>query len=1102
MATSKVYERNDFVLRIVPGKADAQITLQRPLGPVSHASIEFDAFDQAARGETSRLAAAVRGLLPGSGLVDAPNDGFALARLCLQLGRREWAGIDWEAVAGLQITCFVRHCPVRPRIAQIPLTFPIRMLEVGREPTIGPALENVFHGADHRLAVLNAIVAPDQVEGHPVQAGWPTVDVLHLGEVASASITTERWLPVFLDHYQTRLLVMTCQPGDLARLLQWAQMLVERGGPAVFVSNGATMDWRRFYADIVHDRPLDWIRAQVRNGALFGGAQREELLRYSVLAQALSSEWAAREILAGIREGPLRPRFMSDADLRGLARQAVERAVVSLRVPRVSDRPSGPKTAPDRLDFSYFDQPRRSRFSSLVAVHLADRGVHSPVVDRVFDLLLDPQDQSLDGRVLSRAVASVSVPIGSMDNQGAISAVQDKLRAIDDMQRWLAYEDQESLGMLPLAAKVADTRALVRGLRRAPGRPSRARRHVNAAFFAEDAAGKLEKLSPTDAQLRAGREVHLGVQIGPRDRLLASVGSTALLEEVEQQGGAWLEVGVTAYDFELIGDPVQGLLLPKTGESALALFALRVPMSTPNPGVARVRLSIYLNNNVVQSFLVAARVIDGADLDASGDADTNLARVLGIRRSRLAALGHPRYVTRLEYRASAIDATKDSRPRALSIVANDNAGQKVLTFKGDELFYVTTPPDLAFLVQNLRDALARASQDARQQYRYTHGNELNRGDPDDLLAVLWDVALTGWQLFDQLIPGQAAQQDVLERLASDEGLHAAHIDIANVIPWAMIYDRPVRDRKELPNPADPKLPPLKVTKALCRAADQGLDRALKCGRTGCLLHPDENKRRQANGEPLLCEETVICPQRFWGFRVPIEVPVQQVQGVGGKPPPAIRTQIATAKPLVFVAAFNPNLDKAMLGDPRDGMHGDNLSTLTNNAGAQYVLPPRPGRDPVIDLLATQEPDVVYLYCHGVSGATSKSGRLLGDTLDFGLGHQGQTDDLIEGADFIGPDWGHGPLVFLNGCSTVGFKAYAPSAFIKKFIQGRKASAVIGTEVVVWEALAREFAETYFASMLSTRKPGRALLEARRALLDKHNPLGLAYTLFGSLDLKA
>jgi hypothetical protein len=1094
MAESTVYKRTDFLLSVVPAAADASITLQPPHGSVLHASIDFDALDEAARGDTGRLAAAVRALLTGAQFDRAFGFGSDLTRLCLRLGRRAWAGIEWEAVAGLPNACFVRNCPVRPRIAQIPLTFPIRMLEASVDPVVEAALSGVFFGSDRRLAVVNALVKPDGVVDHPSQAKWPTVDVLHLGRAASAAaVARNRWLPLFFDRYQTRLLVLACTLGDLTQSLVLAQTLVERGGPAVFVAVDGTVPWHRFYAELVHDRPLDWIRALVQTGALFGGARREELLRYSLLARALSTTSVAREIVAGIAPRPSRSGLARGVDLGKIARDAVEQAAVSLRVPRRPGRA--------RLDFSSFDQSRRARFSSLVSAQLGSQGVHASALDQVVTNLLEQPDQTLNSVLLSRAIAGVSVPIGSMAPDTARDAVQEKLSSIVDMQSWLTYEDHESEGMLPLAAKVADTRTLVRALRGARGRTSRARRHVNAAFFDEDTTGKLEKLSPASAQLRAGREVHLGVQIGPRDRLLASVGSTALLEEMEHQGGAWLEIGVTAYDFELAGDPVQGLLLPKTGESALALFALRVPTSTPNPGVARVRVSLYLNNNVVQSFLIAARVVSADGRETADGGEARLARVLGIRRSRLTALGNPRYVTRLEYRASAIDAISGTGRRALSLVANDNAGQKVLTIKGDDLFSVTSLPDLALLVQNLRDALARASKDGRQQYRYTHDNQLNRGDPDDLLNVLWDVALTGWQLFDQLVPGRDAQLEVIDRLTGGEGLHAAHIDIGNVIPWALIYDRPVRDRTEIADPRDPTSVPRPVAKALCRAALQQLDGALKCGRSGCLLHPDENKRRQDSGEPLLCEETVICPQRFWGFRVPIEVPVQQVQGVAGKPPPAIRTRIASAQPLVFVAAFNPNLDKAMLGDLKDGMHGDNLRTLANGAGAKYVLPPRAGRDAVIDLLANEEPDVVYLYCHGVSGAKSASGRVLGDTLDFGRGHQGQAADLIEGSDLSGRDWEHGPLVLLNGCSTAGFKAYAPSVFIKKFVQGRKASAVIGTEVVVWEALAREFAETYLASMLSQRKPAQALLVARRALLDKNNPLGLVYTLFGSLDLK-
>lgn len=1099
---SKVYQRRDFVLHLQPFGADARLLLVHPDGGHSEAWIERRALDEAADGNATRLAAALRQMAVARRLDTPSDERFTLTRVSLQLGHREWARIDWEGLTGLPDACFLRSCPVRPRVAQIPLTFPIRILEAGGKPVVAEALNAVFFGSDRSLAIVDAATTPASVSSHPGAAGWPTVDVLHLRGLAPGAPLLQ-WLPRYLDTYQTRLLILDCMPDHLGTSLQLAQTLVERGGPAVFVAVHAALNWHAFYADLVHDRPLDWIRSRVRGGALFAGAHREELLRYSRLAQAFATRSVVRDIISGLGVRQSRGRSplssLGTVDLTELAREAVGRATMSLRVPITTDqralRGSAVPLKP-RFDFRYFDEPRRLRFTSLIAADLSERGVHAPGVERAFRAMLAKESQALDSDALGEAIASSAVSVRSLDRDGANAAVETKLRSITALQPLLRYEDHESEGMLPLAAKVADARALLRQLGSAPTTKPRAARHVNAAFFADEDSGRLKKVPPAHARLRAGEVVHLGVQVGKRDRLLAAIGSTALVNELERQPhGTWLEIGVTAYDFELIGDPVQLLWLPQSGESALATFALRVPQATPNEGVARLRFSIYYRDNVVQSFMVAAQ------LDRAGPAaGANLAKVLGVRRSRIDALGNPAYITRLEYRARGIGDASDAGARALSIVANDNGGQKVLTFKGDELFHVTSNPNVGDLVRNAREALDRASQDSRQQYRYSHQNELNRGDPDDLLGALWDVALAGWQLFDELVPGRAAQQAVRDRLSSGLGVHAAHIDVSNVIPWALVYDQPVRERQVVADPLNPAAPPRPVTKALCRAALPALDGSVKCGGVGCLLHPSENQRRHAQGEPLVCEETVICPQHFWGFRVPIEVPVQQVQGVGGQVPPPIRTQIASAKPLVLVAAFNPNLDKRMLGDAQDGTHGQNLRNLFARASARYVPPIRNDRDAVIDLLAAEEPDVVYLYCHGVIGGKTPSGRKMGDSLDFGRGHLGVVADLVEGSDLSGKDWTHGPLVFLNGCSTVGFKSYAPSTFIKKFIQGRKASAVIGTEVTVWEALAREFAETYFGAMLATRQPGQSLLIARRALMAKDNPLGLVYTLYGSIDL--
>src|SRR5262249_27681087 len=112
------------------------------------------------------------------------------------------------------------------------------------------------------------------------------------------------------------------------------------------------------------------------------------------------------------------------------------------------------------------------------------------------------------------------------------------------------------------------------------------------------------------------------------------------------------------------------------------------------------------------------------------------------------------------------------------------------------------------------------------------------------------------------------------------------------------------------------------------------------------------------------------------------------------------------------------------------------------------------------------------------------------------------NDIVSSSDFNGQAWKQNPLVFINGCGSVGFNPAAPSGFITSFIQDRKASAVIGTEVTVWERLATEMGLTFFQQFLADKpkSAGAALTHARRKLLLKNNPLGLVYTLYGSADL--
>jgi len=140
-------------------------------------------------------------------------------------------------------------------------------------------------------------------------------------------------------------------------------------------------------------------------------------------------------------------------------------------------------------------------------------------------------------------------------------------------------------------------------------------------------------------------------------------------------------------------------------------------------------------------------------------------------------------------------------------------------------------------------------------------------------------------------------------------------------------------------------------------------------------------------------------------------------------------------------------------------------------------------------------DVVYFYCH--AGL---------DDVDEVIRVQG-ADDPQEGrlaaANLAGTPFEHRPLVFVNGCRTVGFSAKTLSSFITTLVTDRNAGGLIGTEIDVWEQLATEVGREFLGRFLPVPGigAGQALRETRLGLLAKGNPLGLAYTLYALAELQ-
>jgi hypothetical protein len=85
-----------------------------------------------------------------------------------------------------------------------------------------------------------------------------------------------------------------------------------------------------------------------------------------------------------------------------------------------------------------------------------------------------------------------------------------------------------------------------------------------------------------------------------------------------------------------------------------------------------------------------------------------------------------------------------------------------------------------------------------------------------------------------------------------------------------------------------------------------------------------------------------------------------------------------------------------------------------------------------------------------------------------------------------------PLVFLNGCHTTGLEPERAIELVSALVRNAHAAGVVGTEITVFEPLARAFAEDCLRRFLGGAELGWAVRDARLALLKAGNPLGLVY----------
>jgi hypothetical protein len=682
------------------------------------------------------------------------------------------------------------------------------------------------------------------------------------------------------------------------------------------------------------------------------------------------------------------------------------------------------------------------------------------------------------------------------DVAGTRAAITTQLVDFKSKLDGYTYYLHERDGMIPIAKalrSLRDTAAIygpVSSSVRVLALPA-APRFVNSSMFRASGAS-FAKLQQTHACLTVGELYHLGVQIGPQDVTTVTVGATALLEEyfkwTPDMKGVWVEIGVTGLDFEVVGDPVQELWLPREGASD----TVYIPVKPQTPGAARLRFCLYFQNNVIQSFRLAAVVkakLDEADPPPS-DRALRLAAALDLQASTLPALG---YVARLEYSlAQKLDELPYYPERALSLVANSVDDKAVITVKGDDVFAVRVNRDIKDHVTNVRTAMDEVCTDRKgpdPQYRFNIAPaKLNAGTELILKDALRKLAIAGRDLYTAVID-QATREKLKEPLAAERReIHVAHVLLEDVIPWSAIYDEEYDAVREMDAAGGP------VAHDVCLAALPSKDGVLASDRCGmlpkCLLHVDQAEARRKKGDPSLLRETVVCPLHFWGFKHVIEIPPQQA--TNGKDIPAQRKEILAGPTTQMVAGLNAGLQSSI-------RHATDLDGLAQAPVAASWKCKLYHRDRIRDALNDPELDFIYFYCHARGGRSEPTTKP--PVLEFRDELPGSAVLPMRPADLsTGTVWVHQPLVFLNGCGTAGFSPDALSPFITAAVQDRGAAGVVGTEIPVWEYFAGDFSLRFVQSFLAGKPAGEAMLLCRRAFLSQYNPLGLIYTLYAAAGL--
>lgn len=573
-----------------------------------------------------------------------------------------------------------------------------------------------------------------------------------------------------------------------------------------------------------------------------------------------------------------------------------------------------------------------------------------------------------------------------------------------------------------------------------------------------------QPLSPQTALLRGGHYffwLQLGEQVAQSIEL-----QTVSIPKEYAHAGATLKVVLFAFPGELILDDtacVGELRLSDSGAAIVqrqpspqlpelqTLQRLFFPVSVPEHvalgNSLRLRCNIYCNHVLLQSRIVTV------DVDQQPrDVDSPPALRSLLDYSIADSVGQSGLLQRVV-------------PHKLSVLLNDNDdGTHSFRFFGSDgkrevrKDASLDEDTLHSHIRHARGALHRAAWGDEEPWKGSSGGQSYRYAEQPrakLLAQLYSdlipLAVSGSRFYVGIIRGLAGSVEAswdLQALMREPGLVqiASKVTARHMVPAALLYDQPLDDGQ-----------PASAYK-ICPAFRSAMDSARPLEETDCFL----------GRCPSYDSDTTICPSGFWGYRHFLGMPLTGPNRTD--PQPTIRYE------------HSPQLSACVSLDLREfAIHEKALKALRKDLVWQCA----DSAPETFEVMREGHSHIVYFYCHG---------GMVRDMpyLEVGKGEAITPASLFrKRIRWTDPR----PLVFLNGCHTVALDPEQVMDLVTEFVEVAQATGVIGTEITIFEPLARAFAEECLGRFLSGQPIGQAVRGARLGLLKAGNPLGLAYDPF-------